>query len=303
MLINTIVKFFKATIYKSYVIFLMGVMVWAAFLFYPLIFGFEGKEAAKISLYKLTGRETAEEKMLKVGYNRRTSQKNNKTDLGYVVIDQDYFEDHFHHVGVNFEHDKINACVFCHGEVPHDKDKEIRAFLNMHSFTVSCEVCHVSKDGAWELSWYDVKSGEHIINPGTLNEKEVITWSLKGLKKVKEKSTLYGAKISLYQKNKGVFFSDETDLDSAKYYMRDYKSYSKEVRDNNKKSMHENLLKEAFECDHCHGRNQKYINYAKLGYPPRRVKQLNDSAIVGMIGKYKKFYFPEFIDGGSGRRK
>jgi len=123
----------------------MLVMIWAAFMFYPLIFGFEGKEAAQRSLYKLTGQETPEEKMLKVGYNRRAAKTTQKTDLGYTLIDEDYLDEHFHHIGFKFEHDKVNACAYCHGEVPHDKDKEIRSFLNMHSFTSSCELCHVDR--------------------------------------------------------------------------------------------------------------------------------------------------------------
>jgi len=281
----------------------MGVMIWAAFLFYPLIFGFEGKEAAQRSLYKLTGRETPEEKMLKIGYNRRSSQVNNKTDLGYVLIEQDYFKEHFHHVGIKFEHDKVNACVYCHGEVPHDKDKEIRAFLNMHSFSVSCEVCHIEKERSWQFNWYEVKSGDRVANPVSLNEKIISTWSLQGYKKIKDTSSLYGAKISLYDKNEDEFFSNDDDLDIAKNYMKKYKSFSNQERKQKKDRMHKKILKEPYECDYCHGREQKYMDYAKLGYPPRRVKKLNDSAIVGMIGKYKKFYFPEFMDGGSGRRK
>jgi len=281
----------------------MGIMIWAAFLFYPLIFGFEGKEAAQRSLYKLTGRETPEEKMLKVGYNRRVSQTTHKTDLGYTVIDEDYLKEHFHHIGVKFEHDKVNACVYCHGEVPHDKDKEIRSFLNMHSFTVSCELCHVEKGRKWDLAWFEVKTGDYVPNPSKLNEKEIGTWSLQGYKKIKEKSISYGAKISLFQKDDKEFFSNGDDLSIAKTYMKKFKKYSNKKRKKDKNEMHENILKEPFECDHCHGREQEYVDYAELGYPPRRVKQLNDSAIVGMIGKYKKFYFPEFIDGGSGRRK
>jgi hypothetical protein len=303
MIIKFLVKFFKTIIYKSYVLFLMGIMIWAAMLFYPLIFGFEGKEAAQRSIYKLTGRETPEEKMIKVGYNRRTSQENKKTDLGYTLIDQDYFKDHFHHVGVKFEHDKVNACVYCHGEVPHDKDKEIRSFLNMHSFSVSCEVCHVSRQRVWALNWYEVSSGDHIANPSSLTVDEVGTWSLQGYKKVKDTSKLYGAKISLYNKEEDEFFSDDDDLSEARNYMKKYKSYTNKERKNKKNKMHTKVLKDAFECDYCHGREQTYMDYAKLGYPPRRVKKLNDSAIVGMIGKYKKFYFPEFMDGGSGRRK
>ncbi len=303
MIIKLLANFFKAIIYKSYVILLMGVMIWAAFLFYPLIFGFEGKEGAQRSIYKLTGRETPEEKMIKVGYNRRVTQKNKKTDLGYTLIDQDYFKEHFHHVGAKFEHDKVNACVYCHGEVPHDKDKEIRSFLNMHSFLVSCEVCHVNRQRNWTLNWYDVKNGDQVSNNSMLNVEEVGTWSLQGYKKIKDTSKLYGAKISLYNKEEDEFFSNDDDLSVAKYYMKKYKSYSNQERKDKKTRMHDKVLKEPFECDHCHGRDQKYMDYAKLGYPPRRVKKLNDSAIVGMIGKYKKFYFPEFMDGGSGRRK
>jgi hypothetical protein len=219
------------------------------------------------------------------------------------MINEDYLKNHFHHIGLNFEHDKVNACVYCHGEVPHDKDKEIRSFLNMHSFTVSCEVCHVDTQKKWMLKWYEVRTGELVSNPVTLKENEIETWSLQGVKKIKDTSKSYGAKISLYENEEDEFFSDEDDLNEARIYMKEYKSFTEQVREKKKEVIHNKMLEDPFECDHCHSREQRYVNYEKLGYPPRRVKKLNDSAIVGMISKYKKFYFPEFMDGGSGRRK
>ena len=45
-------------------------------------------------------------------------------------------------------HDKSNYCITCHGDIPHDKVKEIRAFGNMHSSFISCQACHIRLEGA-----------------------------------------------------------------------------------------------------------------------------------------------------------
>lgn len=63
---------------------------------------------------------------------------------------------HFHAIPTWYSPDPGTGCTEagCHGALPHGKRKEVRAFLNMHTTFVDCQVCHRDTDlhGA-ELVW------------------------------------------------------------------------------------------------------------------------------------------------------
>ena len=48
--------------------------------------------------------------------------------LGYKVLEELRIKDHFHHIGFDFKPDKRLYCIGCHGDMPHSKIKEMRAF-------------------------------------------------------------------------------------------------------------------------------------------------------------------------------
>ena len=160
------VKLLKKIIFKTYVIGLMIFTAWYGYFMYPLIFGFEGKEEAATSLKEMGAAGTTEEEMFVQLIAEQTQSK--ITDLGYKVIDQPYIEGRFHHIGFNIQKDQASICVECHGNVPHDKSKEIRSFLNMHTFYAACETCHsLPKESAaaWNFRWYDKDNGNIVENP------------------------------------------------------------------------------------------------------------------------------------------
>ncbi|MBI5865811.1 MAG: hypothetical protein HZB38_15170 [Planctomycetes bacterium] len=69
---------------------------------------------------------------------------------------------HFHRFENWIQIDGVNDCTRsgCHGPLPHGKQKADRAFLNMHSTTLHCGVCHLNTDASpLPLVWYDVKDG------------------------------------------------------------------------------------------------------------------------------------------------
>ena len=132
---------FRKLVRSAYVVFLMAFTVWYGYFAYPLIFGFEGKEKARESLAELTGSISEEDRLIAEALLAEP-QQTSTTDLGYRIIEQPYIEGRFHHIGFEIERDQASICVRCHGNVPHDKSKEVRAFLNMHVFYVACETCH-----------------------------------------------------------------------------------------------------------------------------------------------------------------
>jgi len=133
------VKLLKKLIFKAYVILLMIFTVWYGYFMAPLVFGFEGKEEAGESLRELKHTATEEERLFADLISSKGKMK--KTDLGYRVIEQPYIEGRFHHIGFEVQADNASMCVRCHGNVPHDKSKEVRSFLNMHAFYTACETC------------------------------------------------------------------------------------------------------------------------------------------------------------------
>jgi uncharacterized membrane protein len=55
-------------------------------------------------------------------------EKKVKYYLGYRVLEEQRIEGHFHHIGFEIGPDKRSYCITCHGDMPHDAVKEIRAF-------------------------------------------------------------------------------------------------------------------------------------------------------------------------------
>jgi len=70
---------------------------------------------------------------------------------------------HYHRLDEGFQSDPLNGCTIsqCHALLPHGKNKADRAFLNMHSTSIHCGVCHMQWDQKpLPLVWYDLKTGE-----------------------------------------------------------------------------------------------------------------------------------------------
>jgi len=293
------VKFLKMVIFKTYVIALMIFTVWYGYFMYPLVFGFEGKEQAEESLREL-GKAGTEQEIMLVNLIATTG-KTQKIDLGYRVIDQPYIEGRFHHIGFEMQRDKVSVCIECHGNVPHDKSKEVRSFLNMHTFYTACETCHirpVDKKTHWEFRWYDKDTGKLTENPRALVEID----SMFNAENKKYYPTYgnYGAKIApgRYSGDTFTFIRGEKDRIFVEKFLGEEENLSRQQSSQIKHLIHNKVNKKPIECTDCHQRDNPYIPFAKLGFPPRRVDELTSTAVVGMISKYKEFYIPNFLTPG-----
>lgn len=290
------VKTLKSLVFKAYVIFLMAFTVWYGTFMYPLIFGFEGKEEAGASLRELGQAGTDEERLFITLLADKGETK--KTDLGYRVIEQPYIAGRFHHIGFEMDEDKASTCIICHGDIPHNKEKETRSFLNMHAFYTACQTCHIAakdKLSKYSFRWYDKKSGQQTVNPVSLVEIE-------GKYAVGDRSYYpaygnYGAKIApgQFEENIFGFINGVENKGFVDRYLKEENKLSTQQKSQMNEVIHKNLSKEPVACDDCHNNTDPYIPYAELGYPPRRVEELANSSVVGMLEKYKEFFLPDFI--------
>lgn len=293
------VKFLKKFIFKFYVIALMMFTVWYGYFMYPLIFGFEGKEGAEISLKKMGDAGTEEEQMFLKLLSEQSHTR--KTDLGYKLIDQPYIEGRFHHIGFNIQKDNGSICIRCHGNIPHDKSKEIRSFLNMHTFYLACETCHATPDdGApeWAFSWYDKDTGQVTGNPLALLEIAKPNKTKAEIAKFSYGN--YGAKVAPGVDNSGKMTLLHGDKEMA--FVERYIAEQDQLRPGQKSQMkrviHRRVHKEPMQCKQCHQKEEPYIPFAKLGYSPSRIEQLTNVEVISMIDKFKKFYIPTLLKPG-----
>ncbi len=66
---------------------------------------------------------------------------------------------HFHKIPDWYIPDSTNSCTVagCHSALPHAERIETRAFLNMHTTFVDCQVCHVEADNSGDIDWLDLQ--------------------------------------------------------------------------------------------------------------------------------------------------
>jgi hypothetical protein len=282
---------------KLYLIALIVFAVWYGDFIYPIIFSHaeHQEEPAPQPVFGTARTEgaTFEEKALQRVLKEQKATAT--TDLGYKVVKEQYVKGHFHHIGMTVEADESNLCVRCHGAVPHDKSKTIRAFLNMHAFYLACETCHIKQkpdSEAWVFRWYDKANGRVIANPPGL------------IAPGKEKYGNYGAKIApgIAGPDGGFrFLNDERERVFVADYLKNKDGLSSTDQSKIKKVIHRMVEPKPTLCEACHTSQQTpYLPFAELGYPPRRIQELTNTEVVGMVQKYREFYIPNFLSPGIG---
>ena len=292
------VKRLKKIVFKVYVVCLMMFTLWYGYFMYPLIFGFEGKEAAGVSLKKAVFSGTKEEKVFQQMAAEEVSERK-RTNLGYRLIDQPYIQGRFHHIGFTLQKDKANTCIRCHGNAPHTESKEIRAFLNMHSFYLACESCHSAPaDGEppWQFRWYDKNTGKLSGNPRAILEIED-SYKQRQTNRKNPVYGDYGLKISpvTMESGRASLLHSKKDMAMAEEYIAERDQLSADEKTERIKVIHRKMSESPVECKACHRSDEPYLPLADLGYPPTRLGELINSPIVGMLRKYKEFHIPDFM--------
>lgn len=286
----------KTIIRTLYIIGLMGFTLYYGYFLYPVIFGTSDKEDdsdfADKEIEAFFGEGTTEEEKEFIK-SLKQQQKTATTDLGYMIIEEQYVKGHFHHVGMKVETDNNSICIRCHGAVPHDKAKTIRAFLNMHAFYMACETCHVrpkDSENKYVFRWYDKESGKVTANPPGLN---TIDESMYGN---------YYAKIAPGRLNSDgtfKFINGPNELKFVERFLKEEDRLNDTQKSKMKKVIHRNVNEEPLICDGCHTiKDEPYLPFILLGYPQRRLHELTSTEVVGMINKYQQFYIPQLLRGG-----
>lgn len=206
--------------------------------------------------------------------------------LGYRVIDTIRLEGHFHHIDFEIKPDKRSHCIKCHGDMPHDKVKETRAFWNMHAFFMACETCHVRFDdpkASPVYKWYERESGA-IVNSPVAHSK----------------AGSYQTKIVPFERVDGSLARIDSDerIAFANEFVKVETSLTEFQKSKAIKLIHQLNNKKPYVCEDCHRREKPVLSLRDLGYPEERIASIESNEVVSMIEKYKTFFLPDIIKPG-----
>ncbi|UCD78145.1 MAG: hypothetical protein JSW26_22465 [Desulfobacterales bacterium] len=202
---------------------------------------------------------------------------------------------HFHNVAAEYPQPPENlrpVCFICHSDLPHRKNKRIRALMNIHTQFFVCETCHIrEKPGATIVyQWYSHLE-DHPQGPfyGTSYDPDTGIL-LPGKDQI--------ARIAPYFKFEKTGQLQTAMLLQGAPLARDFvkrrDNLNPEQREAIKNIFHENIKPNGHSCQKCHV-EQSVLDFRQLGFSETRKENLKYLNVVGMIEKYEKFYLPELF--------
>ncbi len=249
----------------------------------------ERNEAQEIVKFK----EEQESQVKKSSFEKiiLESDERVKHYLGYRILEEQRIEGHFHHIGFDIGPDNRSYCVKCHGDMPHDAVKELRAFLNMHAFFVGCQTCHVKLEKSEKtgvFKWYERVTGDIVEspvrdgNPGTYKAKLIPFERVDG-------------KLTRVDSEERIAFAQE--------YKDREKTLTEAQKSRAKKIIHKIVSKQPYLCEDCHQKENPLLPLEAIGYSKERIDSITSTEVVGMIKNYTKFYMPKMLLPGSAKKK
>jgi hypothetical protein len=187
-----------------------------------------------------------------------------------------------------------SSCRTCHPIYPHSENQLVRAFLNMHTGFMFCEVCHIkrSKNNHLVYDWRNSEnadfSGEPFgsyFNPRT--------------NKAHKADEHFISRIAVFSIDGGEKKSliHVEDAEAAREFMAASKKMSPEVKKEKLAFFHRDVEREkvSVACNECHS-TDSILDFKKLGFGEKKTQHLIYINIKGLVTKYKVFYFPKLFD-------
>jgi len=184
-----------------------------------------------------------------------------------------------------------STCVICHTNLAHTKTKKVRALLNMHSNYLECETCHmeIRQGQSVVYQWYSPME-KHPKGPFFGTSYNPNTGEL-------EMVDDHFSKITPFQEISGemaplVYMQDRVE---AKDFLKQKDQLNPEQQKDAAKKFHENLRPKGLECKACHAA-EGILDFKQLGFSPKRIVDIENLNITGMITKYNLFYLPDLLE-------
>ncbi|HHJ15250.1 MAG TPA: hypothetical protein ENJ80_00975 [Gammaproteobacteria bacterium] len=203
---------------------------------------------------------------------------------------------HFHNEP---EEDLVNlgkkqVCFYCHGDFPHSKQRMVRTLLNMHTQFVGCMTCHTDPrkvpEESYEFAWLNY-SGIDVTGPHYGTSINPDTGFLVD-------TDDYYSKIVIYDtrgEEKKLLEITEQSPDAQEFLaVRD--TASDQDMEALRKHFHAQVSPKGRFCSRCHTpEDESYLPFRQLGFSDRRVGDVTNLNLVGIVEKYREFYLPKLF--------
>lgn len=200
--------------------------------------------------------------------------------------------DHFHIIVEETPSpvESASVCYLCHTTLPHHKHKNLRALMNMHTYYVKCESCHIKPEEGQQIryAWLDPEGTD-----ASLGHYGTSYHPLSGsLLRVNLTS-----RIAPYvtKDGKAEFLIQKKDTPIAQDYIRMKDHLSDQEKDFVKKNFHNNIKPVGHSCKKCHNPDG-ILDYQSLGFSEKRRADLENLSISGMMTRYETFYLPALFE-------
>lgn len=263
---------------------MVGAVIWSIMAFVAfgtvqyMLYGHHGPHYAHL-FEKKGGTPREESKLLKeVAYQEYSERKK-----------------HFHNLLPDSPvEEKQPVCYYCHGNMPHKREKFIRVMMNMHTQFIGCMTCHVREIDEKDivLKWYNYSQIKVVGKPFGI-EYDPKTGGLAETDDIYSKVVAF-VKIGGVEKMLEIPEYEPMALDFIK--IRDRLTTEEQGKVKNK--FHANVAPKGRFCSRCHtDESVSYIPYKALGFSEARKSDLTGLNIVGIVTKYKEFYIPTIFRG------
>jgi hypothetical protein len=186
-----------------------------------------------------------------------------------------------------------SSCGVCHPIYPHSNNKLVRAFLNMHTGFMFCEVCHIKKSTVDHLV-YDWENTENVDFSG----EPFGTYFNPRTSKAHKADEHFISRIAVFSlaKGKKQGLMNTQDTLAANEFMLQEKNLKPDAKKKELNYFHRDIERKEISvaCNECHSA-EGILDFDKLGFGEKKTKHLIYINIKGLVTKYKTFYFPNLF--------
>jgi hypothetical protein len=187
-----------------------------------------------------------------------------------------------------------SSCRTCHPIYPHSENQMVRAFLNMHTGYMFCEVCHINR-GKFNRLVYDWKDTENADFSG----EPFGTYFNPRTNKALKTDEHFISRIAVFslEGDKKKELIDLEDATGAREFMAVKNKLQPAVAKEKLTYFHRNVERKEISvaCNECHSAGG-ILDFEKLGFDQKKTKDLKYINIKGLVTKYKVFYFPKLFE-------